>query len=189
MTFVSHFNQITNTLTEKFRAMADGKTLVNLFNEINRATLDAIALVQALLSFQPNFHASMIQFKIAFGMQTDAVNQKQSILNEYLSRVLQISMANILDPFMSVKKRRFLQLKKVIFNRVLFNYLYLKYKPWKFREIRDFKMMVRYLRKLGKEKIVERITAFKKNEHMPDDILSAILTSFSKKKIVVHIFF
>lgn len=45
MTFMGHFNQITNTLTEKFRSMADGKTVVNLFNEVNRATLDAIALV------------------------------------------------------------------------------------------------------------------------------------------------
>lgn len=45
MTFIDHFNQITITLTEKFRTMADGKTMVYLFNEINRATLDAIALV------------------------------------------------------------------------------------------------------------------------------------------------
>lgn len=45
MTFIGQFNQITNSLTEKFRTMADGKTVVNLFNEINRATLDAIALV------------------------------------------------------------------------------------------------------------------------------------------------
>ena len=45
MTLMDHFNQITNTLTEKLRSMADGKTVVNLFNEVNRATLDAIALV------------------------------------------------------------------------------------------------------------------------------------------------
>lgn len=45
MTLMDHFNQITNTLTEKLRSMAGGKTVVNLFNEVNRATLDAIALV------------------------------------------------------------------------------------------------------------------------------------------------
>ena len=45
MTFMDQFNQITNTLTEKFRTLADGKTVVHLFNEINRATLDAISLV------------------------------------------------------------------------------------------------------------------------------------------------
>lgn len=45
MTFVDHFNEITNGLTHKFRSLADGKTVVCLFNEINRATLDAIALV------------------------------------------------------------------------------------------------------------------------------------------------
>ena len=45
MTFVDHFNQVINSLGEKFRAQADGKTVINFFNEINRATLDAIALV------------------------------------------------------------------------------------------------------------------------------------------------
>lgn len=45
MTFIDHFNQITSVLTEKLRNMADGKTVVSLFSEINRATLDAIALV------------------------------------------------------------------------------------------------------------------------------------------------
>lgn len=45
MTFVSHFNQIVDVLSEKLRANADGKHLVHLGNEINRATLDAIALV------------------------------------------------------------------------------------------------------------------------------------------------
>ena len=45
MTFVDHFNQITDILNDKLRTMANGKTTVHLFNEINRATLDAIALV------------------------------------------------------------------------------------------------------------------------------------------------
>jgi hypothetical protein len=39
--------------------------------------------------------------------------------------------------------------------------------------------MIRYIRKLGKEKIVERINAYKNNEYMPDDILSSILASYS----------
>ena len=42
---MDHFNQIVNTLSEKLRARADGKTVVGLMDEINRATLDAIALV------------------------------------------------------------------------------------------------------------------------------------------------
>ena len=32
---------------------------------------------------------------------------------------------------------------------------------------------------MGKDQIEERITAFKNNEHMPDDILSSILASYS----------
>ena len=49
MTFVDHFNQITDILNDKLRTMADGKTTVHLFNEINRATLDAIALVNKVI--------------------------------------------------------------------------------------------------------------------------------------------
>jgi hypothetical protein len=44
-TFLSHFNQIVDNLSDKFRNFTDGETTVNLFNELNRATLDAIAVV------------------------------------------------------------------------------------------------------------------------------------------------
>jgi hypothetical protein len=55
MTFVDHFNQITDILNDKLRTMADGKTVVHLFNEINRATLDAIALVYYVQNVKSNF--------------------------------------------------------------------------------------------------------------------------------------
>jgi len=45
MNFVKEFNNKADILVEKLSKSANGKTLVNLFNEINRATLDAIALV------------------------------------------------------------------------------------------------------------------------------------------------
>jgi hypothetical protein len=45
MTFVKQFNSLTDILMEKLRTKADGKTVVSLLNEMNRATLDAIASV------------------------------------------------------------------------------------------------------------------------------------------------
>lgn len=45
--------------------------------------------------------------------------------------------------------------------------------------------MVRYVRSVGRAKIMERISAFKNNEHMPDDILSTILTSYGKEKFIM----
>lgn len=45
MTFVKQFNSISDTVLDNLRQKADGKTLVSLFNECNRATLDAIAMV------------------------------------------------------------------------------------------------------------------------------------------------
>lgn len=49
VTFVGHFNQIVNNLEEKFRPAAEKKSVIHLMNELNRATLDAIALVIALV--------------------------------------------------------------------------------------------------------------------------------------------
>jgi hypothetical protein len=45
MTFVKQFNNKADILMEKLSKSADGKTLVDLFKEINHTTLDAIAQV------------------------------------------------------------------------------------------------------------------------------------------------
>lgn len=49
MTFVKQFNTISDTVLDNLRQKADGKTLVSLFNECSRATLDAIGIVKALI--------------------------------------------------------------------------------------------------------------------------------------------
>jgi len=48
MNFVSQFNNKADILMDKLMKLADGVTPVNLFHEINRATLDAIALVKSI---------------------------------------------------------------------------------------------------------------------------------------------
>jgi len=45
MTFVNQFNTLVNTLSDKLRSNADNKTTIYLMNELNKTTLDAIALV------------------------------------------------------------------------------------------------------------------------------------------------
>jgi hypothetical protein len=45
MTFVNQFNTKADLLMERLMTLADGKRVVNLFTEINHATLDAIAQV------------------------------------------------------------------------------------------------------------------------------------------------
>ena len=53
MTFVAQFNYKADILMEKLAKSADGKTMVNLFKEINHTTLDAIAQVCNLICNQP----------------------------------------------------------------------------------------------------------------------------------------
>ena len=48
MTFVDQFNTKADSLMERLRSFADGKTVVNLFKEFNHATLDDIAQVLIL---------------------------------------------------------------------------------------------------------------------------------------------
>ena len=45
MNFVKDFNLIVDLLTERLRKLADGKTVVDVSDEFNNATLDAIAKV------------------------------------------------------------------------------------------------------------------------------------------------
>ena len=42
---LEEFNTKSDLLMDRFRSLADGKTVVTLFNEINRAALDIIASV------------------------------------------------------------------------------------------------------------------------------------------------
>ena len=48
------------------------------------------------------------------------------------------------------------------------------------KEVKEFGHMVGHIRELGRNKIMERINAYKNKEHMPDDILSSILSDYSK---------
>jgi hypothetical protein len=47
-------------------------------------------------------------------------------------------------------------------------------------EIKEFKLLIEDIRKIGREKILERLDAMKNEEHVPTDILSTILKSWSK---------
>ncbi len=49
ITFIDQFNIKADMLMERLRSMSDGKTMVNLLNELNHTTLDAIAQVHYII--------------------------------------------------------------------------------------------------------------------------------------------
>ena len=51
-----------------------------------------------------------------------------------------------------------------------------------YKEVSDFKRMIREIRELGRNNILEHITALKNNDQMPNDILSIALKNYSKNK-------
>ena len=52
MTFSKEFNAIGDILMDKLRSLADGKTMITLFEELNHATLDVIAVVSDLILYR-----------------------------------------------------------------------------------------------------------------------------------------
>ena len=56
---------------------------------------------------------------------------------------------------------------------------FFQYNPKEYSNIKELKSIARLIRKIGREKILERIKAFKNNEYVPDDILSNILKTYS----------
>ena len=52
--------------------------------------------------------------------------------------------------------------------------------PNRFKEIRQFKQELQYIRKIGRDRILEKIESFKESDTPSTDILSSILQSASK---------
>lgn len=56
----------------------------------------------------------------------------------------------------------------------------IKYRLTQTNKLKEFKHMIRILRETGRDRILERIKAFKNDEPLPNDILTSILTNYSK---------
>ena len=87
--FIDEFNNKGDLLLEKLRSMADGKTQVVMLDEFNHATLDAIATVYIInfINYNNNnkIYFSFILEKIAFGMESNTLNDPTNKLNKYVT--------------------------------------------------------------------------------------------------------
>nr|QUF59390.1 cytochrome p450 CYP3049F1 [Brachionus angularis] len=81
---ITDFNLKIDLLLERLRTLADGKTQVILFNEINHAALDIIA-------------------KVAFGMNVDSINDPKNELNHYVYEGIKGFYRQTFDPFLMYK--------------------------------------------------------------------------------------
>ena len=172
MSFVDQFNVKANSLMERFRSMADGKQIINLFTEFNHATLDAIAQVENKINnILYKIFDSIIFKKIAFGKNIDSINQKDPELSKALSNVLRIFQDILKDHFINVS------LLEYSFNSFFFSFnnFIKKLKPGKRQDLNEFKRSIHYLRETGREIIEERLRAIQNQEYIQSDILSKIL--------------
>jgi hypothetical protein len=84
LTFVNEFNAKIDTLMDKFRTVADGKTKVVMLSEINHVLLDIIA-------------------SVGFGMHVDSVNDPHNELNTSVYDSLKGFYRYTFDPFIEVR--------------------------------------------------------------------------------------
>lgn len=87
-------------------------------------------------------------------MQIDSINNPNNEFNVYITKSLAGILDIFFDPFMILK-------------------------PHKWPFIWEYRKVVRYLRRVGREQITARINAIKNNENLPNDILTTILNSHS----------
>lgn len=107
-------------------------------------------------------------------MNTDSINNEDK-LSEALKKLLDGIMKSFNDPLMKVRENS-LYMPVSIKITLCLN---VQYSPSKRGYIKELKEIAKTIRNIGREKILERIKAFKNNEHVPDDILSNILKSYS----------
>lgn len=88
-------------------------------------------------------------------------------------------METFMDPFMKVFIIVFILKKLTLID-------FLKIRPSKYSKVQEFRKVLAYIRTLGKEKILERISELTNNELTPNDILSSILEALSNIKFYFY---
>lgn len=121
------------------RKSADSKNCVNMLNEFCCTALDIIS-------------------RVAFGMETDSLNDPKNKLNSFITE----SLAGVM---------RFMHYKPIIFSSILPNEILYKYK---------YKKIIKELREIGREQILSRIKLIQVDEYVPSDLLSITLKSAEK---------
>lgn len=139
---MDEFNLKSCILLDKISSLADGKTVVVMFDQFNCTALDVISAV-------------------AFGMDTDTLNNPNNKLNQYVAESL-----------------------KGFFKYVSYSMTKLNYflpNEW-FYKIK-YKKIVAKLRKMGKDQISNRIQVLKDGLYTPSDLLSITLKNYQNESL------
>ena len=94
--------------------------------------------------------------KVAFSMNVDSINDPNNVFNKQIFETLD-------------------GLQDALQDRIM------KYKLNKRGKIAKYRKLVRTLRDVGRQQILNRIEAIKNGEVLPDDILTAILKNYGMK--------
>nr|ATW72322.1 cytochrome p450 CYP3049F2 [Brachionus calyciflorus] len=141
MNSIEEFNTKVDSLLVRLRLLSDGCTKITLFKEINHMALDVIA-------------------SIAFGMNTNSINDPKNELNHYVYESLKGFYRQTFEPF-------------IIYNPLEWKFLY------------NYKQIIRKLRDLGRKQILKRILNLQNGNYVADDILTNLLKNHVDEKFNV----
>ena len=137
--FMTEFNLKADRLLEKLRKYSDGKVSVSMMDQFSRTALDVICYV-------------------AFGMETDALNDSEDKLNFYIA-----------ESFRGYQK----YVETVYF-------LISRFYPSTYSYKKFYKNIIKNLRQVGDDQIMNRLKLIKEDSYVPSDLLSITLKNFGK---------
>ena len=127
-------------MLEKLRKLANDKTVVKLFDQFNCTALDIIA-------------------QVAFGIETDTLNDPNNKLNKWVTESLK--------GFFKFASKSVSKIDYLLPSEWIYYYSY--------------KNVIKKLRGLGRETIMNRIEAASNDQYTPTDLLSITLKIYGNK--------
>ena len=140
--FMTEFNLKADRLLEKLRKYSDGKVSVSMMDQFSRTALDVICYV-------------------AFGMETDALNDSEDKLNFYIA-----------ESFRGYTK--------------YMNYIYFyisRLYPSTYTYKKFYRNIIKNLRQIGNDQIMKRIELLKEDSFIPSDLLTITLKEYENEEV------
>jgi cholesterol 24-hydroxylase len=142
MGFMTEFNLKADRLLEKLRKYSDGKVSLSMMDQFSRTALDVICYV-------------------AFGMETDALNDSEDKLNFYIA-----------ESFRGYTK--------------YMNYIYFyisRLYPSTYTYKKFYRNIIKNLRQIGNDQIMKRIKLLKEDSYIPSDLLTITLKEYENEEV------
>ena len=140
MGFIEEFNYKSDVCLKKMQEYSESNQVVNLLQQFNSVALDIIS-------------------NVAFGMETDTLNDLSNKLNWYTGESLK--------GFFRYFRRQFFSISKFLPSEIMYK--------------RFYKKIAQDFRSMGRDQILNRLKAMENGSYVPTDLLTIALKEYGEK--------